>query len=67
MRTKQGQQNFANLECPYCGYIMEVEIPQKGCLVFWKCQKCQKLITTPKGECCVICAYSDKKCPVHKK
>lgn len=62
MRKKE----IANLKYPYCGYIMKVEIPQKGCLVFWKCQKCQKLIATPKGECCVIYAYSDQKCPTHK-
>ena len=54
----------ANLKCPYCGFIMEVEIPQNGCLAFYKCQKCQKIISSPKGECCVICAFSDKKCPV---
>ena len=60
------KKEIANLKCPYCGYMMEVEIPQKGCLVFWKCEKCQKLITTPEDECCVICAYSDKKCPAEK-
>lgn len=58
------KKEIANLKCPHCGHMMKVEIPQNGCLVFWKCEKCQKLITTPKGECCVICAYSDKKCPV---
>lgn len=54
----------ANLKCPFCGYIQKVKIPQTGCLVFHKCEKCQKLITTPKSKCCVICAYSDRKCPM---
>ena len=57
---------IANLKCPFCGNIMKVEIPQNRCLIILKCKKCQKFIETPKGECCVICAYSDKKCPVHK-
>lgn len=57
---------IANLKCPYCGYIMKVKIPENQCLVFWQCEKCHKIITTPKDKCCVICAYSDKKCPLSK-
>lgn len=57
---------IANLKCPFCGYIMKAEIPEDRCLAFLKCEKCQKLIKTPNSECCVICAYSDKKCPVAK-
>lgn len=60
------EKETANLKCPFCSHIQEVEIPQNRCLAFHKCQKCQKLIATPQGECCVICAYSDKKCPVNK-
>lgn len=55
---------LANLKCFHCDHIMKVEIPQKGCLVFHQCEKCQEMIITPESECCVICAYSDKKCPV---
>ncbi len=60
------KKEIANLKCPHCGHIMKAEIPQKGCLVFHKCEKCQEMILTPENECCVICAYSDKKCPVSK-
>lgn len=56
----------ANLKCPYCGYIMKVEIPEDRCLAFLKCEKCQRLITLPEEKCCVVCAYSDKKCPMSK-
>lgn len=63
------KKEIANLKCLYCGFIQEVEIPQTGCLAFHRCEKCQKIISVPKesGECCVICVYSDKKCPVFSK
>ena len=53
----------ANITCPECSYIQEIEIPEDRCLSFYRCEKCQKIISTPKDICCVICAYSDKKCP----
>jgi hypothetical protein len=52
----------ANLKCPHCGHIQEVEIPENKCLAFLKCKDCEKIISAPNSECCVICAYSDKKC-----
>lgn len=57
----------ASLKCPHCGEIVKVEIPKDRCLVFLKCEKCQKLIKTPEGKCCVVCAYSNRKCPVSSK
>jgi len=56
----------ANLTCPHCGHTQQVDIPQNGCLAFHKCEKCQQIISVPKESkhCCVICEYSDKKCPV---
>ena len=60
----------ANLKCPHCGHIQEVEIPEAGCLAFHKCEKCEQIISVPEDSknCCVVCEYSDKKCPVsHKK
>lgn len=56
----------ANITCPLCNHIQEVEIPNTSCLPFYKCEKCQEIIPVPKDSknCCVICEYSDKKCPV---
>lgn len=54
----------ANLKCPECGYIREIEIPKSSCLHFYECPSCHKTITPTQGSCCVICAYSDKTCPV---
>ncbi len=54
----------AKLKCPYCGYIQEVVIPQNSCLHFYECKTCRKTISPTPGSCCIICAYSDKTCPV---
>ena len=58
----------ANFTCPHCNYVQEIDIPQNACLVFHECQKCQEIISVPKSSknCCVICEYSDQKCPVFK-
>ena len=56
----------ANLTCPHCNFVQSVVMPQAGCLVFHKCKKCKELISVPKGSknCCVVCEYADRKCPV---
>jgi len=58
--------NKAELICPLCSHKQEIDVPQTSCLAFYKCEKCQKEISVPKESrnCCVICEYSDQKCPV---
>ena len=56
----------ARIKCPECSHLQEIEIPANSCLSFYQCEKCKKLISAPQDVCCVICAYSDKKCPVAK-
>jgi hypothetical protein len=57
----------AEIKCPECNYVQEIGIPEKNCLPFYICQGCKNVISAPKGICCVICAYSDKKCLVAGK
>ena len=61
--------NKATLTCPRCGHTQETDIPQTGCLAFYKCDECNEIISVPKESknCCVICEYSDKVCPVGHK
>lgn len=54
----------ARLRCPYCGFIQTVTIPTTTCLHMYECVNCKKILTPTQGSCCVICAYSDKNCPV---
>lgn len=57
----------AKLKCPKCEFIEEVKIPEGICLQFHECKDCGELISTPEDFCCIICAYSDKKCGVSLK
>ncbi len=52
--------------CPKCSGKTEVEMPTNACLPFFKCSSCGELISVPQDgqTCCVVCAYSDDKCPV---
>ncbi len=54
----------AKIKCPECNHVQEIEISENSCLPFYKCVGCQKVISAPNDICCVICAYSDQKCPV---
>lgn len=57
----------ADLTCPHCGEGQEVTIPTDACLHFHKCEHCGEMITPKEEDCCVVCSYSDKKCPVSIK
>lgn len=54
----------AQLRCLHCGKTQEVLIPQNSCLHFHPCVYCGKILAPTAGSCCVICAYSDKTCPI---
>ena len=54
---------IANLVCPSCSDMEKIVVPKDKCLAFHKCKKCHKIIKAKT--CCVICDYSDKKCPVN--
>lgn len=57
----------ANLTCPHCGKEQHVLVPENGvCLAMHKCHHCEKIIK-PKQHCCVVCEFSDTKCPVARE
>lgn len=54
----------AKLTCPHCQAEQHVVVPEHGtCLSMHQCHACKKVIK-PKQHCCVICEFSDQKCPV---
>ncbi|MFQ5406709.1 MAG: GDCCVxC domain-containing (seleno)protein [Candidatus Micrarchaeia archaeon] len=55
------------LICPHCKKGDEVKIAENVCLHFHKCLHCGKIIHAPPGSCCVICAYTKKRCAVSIK
>ena len=52
----------ASLKCPHCLKNTRVKVPNDSSMYNFKCKKCKNEIDTPESNCCVICAFSDKKC-----
>jgi ribosomal protein L37E len=57
----------SKITCPYCGFPKEEKMPADSCQIFYKCQKCGKVATNKKGDCCVCCSYGDTPCPPMQK
>ncbi len=57
----------AKLTCPKCGHKQSIEIPTDKCIPFYFCDGCGEMIQAKKDSCCVVCDYSDAKCPVSIK
>ncbi|MBC8500774.1 MAG: hypothetical protein ISS25_00105 [Nanoarchaeota archaeon] len=56
---------IAEIKCPNCGFIKEVEVPKNQCIISYNCKNCDYLMkATNEKECCVICMFSDKKCGI---
>ena len=51
------------IKCPNCLQGFRLDVPEKDTFQTIDCPKCQQKITTPMTQCCIVCAYSDKKCP----
>jgi len=51
--------------CPKCGHKQPMEIPKISCQAFYKCEKCNNIISAEKS-CCVFCDYGDRNCPFGK-
>ena len=51
------------LRCPYCVSKSKAVVSIESCPQFYVCPKCSQEVKAPLTECCVICAFSGKKCP----
>jgi|GEM_PF-1677836 len=56
--------NTATLTCPKCGHQQKGEIPDSSCIPFYVCDGCKETIQAKEDDCCVLCSYADKACPV---
>jgi hypothetical protein len=54
---------LVNIKCPFCDYKMRLNVPIDRSIQSTECKSCEQLIRTPLTQCCVVCAFSDKKCP----
>lgn len=53
----------AKLTCPACGRKSVETMPTTGRVGFYTCAGCDAVLTPKPGDCCVICSYSDTRCP----
>ena len=51
------------LKCPNCSEKSKARVDIKNCPQSFTCPKCSSLIRNNLMNCCVICAFSSKKCP----
>jgi len=51
------------ITCGHCGERTRRTAPENGSPPYFDCSKCGQRMTTPLSACCIICAYTKKKCP----
>lgn len=52
----------ATIKCPHCGKNSRIKLEEKKFVGNLECKKCGNKIETPPAYCCVVCAFSKKKC-----
>ena len=52
----------AMIKCPNCDKKSRINVPIDSLLNYFDCKKCKQKIETPIMKCCIICAFSNKKC-----
>ena len=55
------------INCPFCGFKKEEEIPVNACQYFYKCTNCGRILKPTEGDCCVFCSYGTVKCPTFQE
>jgi hypothetical protein len=52
----------AKIKCPNCGAISLRKVPIDSSPMYFDCDKCKQRANTPITSCCIICAFTKKKC-----
>jgi len=53
----------ATIKCPHCSKNSRISLFDDTYIGNLVCKKCKQNIETPPAHCCVVCAFSKKKCP----
>lgn len=51
------------LQCPHCKAKSKALVSTENCPQSFECPKCKQHVQNPITQCCIICAFSNKKCP----
>ena len=54
---------IVEITCRHCGEKSRRAPPIDGSPQYFDCDACGQRMTTPVSACCIICAYTNKKCP----
>ncbi|MDP3882074.1 MAG: hypothetical protein Q8Q31_04340 [Nanoarchaeota archaeon] len=52
----------ASIKCLNCGEVSKRKIPKDSSPQYFDCDKCGQRTQTPVASCCIICAFTGKKC-----
>ena len=52
----------AKIKCNICLELSVRKVPEDSSPGYFDCDKCGAHITVPVTQCCVICAFTNKKC-----
>jgi len=52
-----------SIKCRNCGKISRRKAENNECPQYFDCDKCGQRMFTPPSSCCIICAFTGKKCP----
>jgi len=52
----------ASIKCIHCGAVSKIKVPIDFSPQYFDCDKCGQRTQTPVTSCCIICAFTGKKC-----
>jgi len=52
----------ATIKCPHCSATSKRKVPEDSSPQYFDCDKCNTRTQTPITGCCIICAFTKKKC-----
>ena len=55
------------LRCPNCSKTQRIAVSLESSPQSFICKECESEVKTPLTQCCVVCAFSNKRCPYSVK
>lgn len=55
------------LSCPQCSGKQRIMVSLESSPQSYICKHCEQKVKTPQTQCCVVCSFSDKRCPYSVK
>lgn len=52
----------AKIKCPVCSTVSLRRVPLDSSPQYFDCDKCKSRTQAPMTGCCIICAFTNKKC-----